>query len=248
MWDAQTLAVVGGTFVLAGMVKGVVGFGMPTVAVGLLAASIGLTPALALMVLPTVVTNLWQGLAGGALLVILRRFWTLLAAACLGIWAGVAVLARSDPAVLSALLGVMLCIYGGLGLRNISLPPPGRRERWLSPALGAVNGLLTGLTGTFVVPSMPYFQALALPRDLLVQTMGVLFTVSTVAIAAALADQRLISGEVGLMSAAAVIPALAGMMLGRQFRQHLSERAFRRVLYVALLLLGLYLVVKPILE
>lgn len=247
MWEPQLLAIVAGTFVLAGMVKGIVGFGMPTVAVALLAATVGLAPAMALMVLPTIVTNIWQALVGGALAEILRRFWPLLVTACVGIFAGVAVLARADPELLSVLLGAVLVLYVLLGLARIELPPPGRRERWLSPVLGLVNGVLTGLTGTFVVPSMLYFQALSLPRDLLVQTMGVLFTLSTAAMAAALAGEGLVTGEAGLLSAAAIIPAIGGMVLGRKVRQRLSEAAFRRVLYLALLALGLYLAVKPLL-
>jgi uncharacterized protein len=107
--------------------------------------------------------------------------------------------------------------------------------------------VLTGLTGTFVMPSMLYFQALALPRDLLVQTMGVLFSVSTAAIALALAGEGLVTGELGLMSVAAIVPAIAGMVLGQTVRRRLSEATFRRVLYVALLLLGLYLAAKQIL-
>jgi uncharacterized protein len=140
MWDLHLLAIVAATFVLAGAVKGIVGFGMPTVAIGLLTATVGLAPAMALMVLPTIVTNVWQGLVGGALSEILRRFWPLLLTCCLGIWAGVAILARTDPELLSALLGLVLCLYAGLGLARVHLPPPGRRERWLSPLLGAANG------------------------------------------------------------------------------------------------------------
>lgn len=242
MWDIQTLAIIGCTFIVAGMVKGIVGFGLPTVAVAVLTASLGLTPALALMVLPTIVTNIWQALVGGALAAILRRFWALLLCACFGIWLGVSILVRADPAMLKAILGLVLCIYAILGLARISLPSPARHERWFSPVLGIVNGVITGLTGTFVVPSMLYFQALGLSRDLLIQTNGVLFTVSTAAIALSLADAQLISGEIGLMSGLAIAPAILGMMLGRRVRQRLSEAVFRRVLFVALLLLGLYLI------
>lgn len=246
MWDAQTLAIVGATFVLAGVVKGVVGFGMPTIAVAILTASIGLAPAIALMTLPTIVTNIWQAVVGGAFVRIVRRFWPMLVSACIGIWFGVSILASVDPSWLAALLGLVLCVYAVLGTMKVSLPPPGDRERWLSPVLGIVNGLLSGMTGTFVVPSMLYFQALTLPRDMLVQTMGVLFTVSMAAIAASMAQAELISTDISLMSAFAVLPALAGMALGRSLRQRMSELVFRRAMYVALFLLGLFLITSPL--
>src|SRR5690606_13714915 len=75
--DPLLLAAIAGTFVLAGLVKGVIGFGLPTVAVALLTLTIGLKDAMALMLVPSLVTNLWQALAGGRLWTILRRFWAL---------------------------------------------------------------------------------------------------------------------------------------------------------------------------
>ena len=246
MWDVQTIAIVSGAFLLAGIVKGVVGFGMPTIAVAILTASIGLAPAIALMTLPTIVTNVWQAVVGGAFVRIVRRFWPMLATACVGIWFGVSILASVDPTWLAALLGLVLCAYAVLGTMKVNLPPPGDRERWLSPVLGGINGLLSGMTGTFVVPSMLYFQALALPRDMLVQTMGVLFTVSMAAIALSMAQAGLISTDISLISAGAVLPALAGMAVGRRLRQRMSDLLFRRVMYAALFLLGLFLISGPL--
>ena len=66
-------AVVAAVFVLAGTVKGVIGLGLPTVALGLLAASVGLERAMALMLVPSFVTNVWQAVAGRHLRGGLRR-------------------------------------------------------------------------------------------------------------------------------------------------------------------------------
>lgn len=246
MWSAEVLAVVAGTFLLAGCVKGVIGLGVPTVSLALLTATLGLTPAMALLLLPSLITNLWQAVIGGALGPILRRLWPLLLAVCLGTWVGVRVLAQADTGLLSALLGGLLCVYSALSLVRPSLRPPGRAERWLAPLVGGVNGILTGLTGSFVVPGVLYLQALGLPRDTLVQAMGVLFTVSTAALAAALGGYHLVSGDLALLSAAAVVPALIGMQAGRLVRQRLSEAAFRRVFFIALFLLGAWIAVRAL--
>lgn len=241
MWAPEILAVVAATFLLAGLVKGVVGLGLPTVALALLTAALGLTEAMALMVIPAIATNLWQGLTGGAFMIILRRFWTLFAAACIGTWFGADILARADVVLLSGLLGILLCVYSGISIAAPRISPPGRWERWLSPLFGAASGVVTGLTGSFVVPGVLYLQALGLPRDILVQTMGVAFTVSMVTLAAALTRYEILSAELGLLSAAAVVPALLGMVLGGQVRRRLPEQRFRQVLFAALLLLGLYI-------
>ena len=68
MWTFEVVAIVCATFLFAGWVKGVVGLGLPTIALALLAATVGLKEAIALMLIPSMVTNLWQGLAGGAFL------------------------------------------------------------------------------------------------------------------------------------------------------------------------------------
>lgn len=246
MSTTETALIVAATFLLAGFVKGIIGFGVPTVSLAILTAALGLQPAMALLLLPSFVTNAWQGLTGGALLAILRRTWTFLAPACVATWFGVGVLAASDPQLLSALLGVLLCAYAALGLTRPQMPHPGRHEAWLSPLVGVVNGVLTGMTGSFVVPGVPYLQALGLTRDELVQAMGVLFTVSTVALAAGLNDQRLLSVGLAGLSAAAVVPALVGMVAGQVARRRLSEARFRTVFFVALGILGAWMAVRAL--
>jgi len=246
MWTPESLIIVGVTFLVAGFVKGVIGLGLPIVSLGLLTAILGLKPAIALLLLPSFVTNLWQGIVGGEFLSITHRLWTLLVAVCITTWLGVRVLATADAALLSALLGVLLCVYSALSLLRPQAPSLGKSEIWLSPMIGGINGMLTGMTGSFVVPGVLYLQALALPRETLIQAMGILFTVSTVALALSLSDQRLLSMELGALSTGAIIPALIGMVLGKKVRQGLSEPAFRKVFFVFLLLLGVYIVLKSV--
>jgi len=240
MWSVEVIAIVCATFLFAGWVKGVVGLGLPTIALALLAATVGLREAIALMLVPSMVTNVWQGLAGGAFAPLLRRLWPLFLAACLGTWFGVGVLAQADAVLLTGVLGVMICGYAGISLAAPQMPPPGRWEGVLSPTVGAIGGIVTGLTGSFI-PGILYLQALGLARDHLVQAMGIAFTILTVALAGALTRQDMMTADLWLMSAVAVAPAALGMVLGRAVRRRLSEELFRRVFFSALLLLGAYL-------
>lgn len=247
MWSPETLALVFAVFLLAGLTKGVVGFGLPTVALAFLVATLGLKAAMALMLIPAFATNVWQALAGGALAALLRRLWPLLLAVCIGVWLGTGVLATADANVLSGLFGLLLCLYAAISLATAQVPPPGRHERWLSPAVGAVNGFVTGLTGSFVVPGVLYLQALGLSRDALVQAMGVLFLVSTTALALALGGRDLLPADLGAMSAAALVPAFLGMALGQRLRARLPQQRFRQVFFAALLALGGYLAARAFL-
>jgi len=242
--DPALVVLIAGIFVLGGFVKGVVGLGLPTVAVALLTLTIGLQDAMALMLVPSFVTNLWQAFAGGRLGAILRRFWSLLLAVCLGVWLGTAVLRTADPGLLTGLLGLLLAAYAGWGLAAPRVPSPARHHRWLSPLTGLLNGLVTGLTGTLVVPAGIYFQALGLSRDMLVQAMGVLFCISTAALGAALWARGMMGVDLGLASLAGLVPALAGMWAGQKVRRRLDEATFRRVFLLSLLLLGLWLTTR----
>jgi hypothetical protein len=242
MWTTPSLALIAGVFVLAGLVKGVVGFGLPVVAIAVLTAIHGLTEAMALMLVPTFVTNLWQALVGGRLGELTRRLWSFMAAICLFVWISSGLLASADARYLTAGLGTFLLIYALVSLMTPQVPPPGRREAWLAPLVGALNGTITGLTGTYVLPAGLYLQALGLGRDGLVQAMGIVFTLSTVVLGAALWGRSLISGDALILSGAATAPALLGLVAGQQVRKRVPEAMFRRTFFAALVMLAVYLI------
>ncbi len=74
---------------------------------------------------------------------------------------------------------------------------------------------------------------------------GILFfTASTVALALALHGNSLLSAQLGLVSAAAVIPAALGMVAGGRIRRGLSADRFRRIFFIAILLLGAFIIAK----
>ncbi len=246
MTEAGALILVGLAFLLAGGVKGVIGLGLPTVSLAILTATLGLHPAMALLVVPSFVTNFWQALVGGNGRQIMRRIWPLLLFATVTVWIGARMLTRVDVLLLSALLGVLIAIYSIISLIHPKITIPRHWEPVAGPVLGTVNGVLTGMTGSFVFPGVLYLQAIGLPRDAFIQAMGMLFTVSTVALGVSLGGQNLLTMELGAVSAAAVVPALVGMMLGQRLRQRIPEAMFRRVFFLALLALGLYIVARSL--
>lgn len=242
MFDLFAIATIAGTFLLAGTVKGVIGLGLPTVSLGLLTAAFDLTTAMVLLIVPSLVTNFWQSIIGGNGRAILHRVWPFLLMAAAGVWLGALALTRMDLLLLTGMLGGLLLTYAALSLAGIRFTIPVQREVWAGPLFGAVNGILTGMTGSFVVPGVMFLQAIGLSRDMLVQAMGMLFTVSTVALALALQGNGILTNQLGFVSVAAVIPAIVGMVTGQRIRHRLSENRFRQVFCVALLMLGVYII------
>lgn len=240
--DPTVILAVTGTFLLAGMVKGIIGLGLPTVSLALLIVAFDLPSAMALLLVPSFVTNLWQAVAGGNGGAIVRRIWPFLLMATVTVWIGAAALTRVDLRLLTALLGMLLIAYAAVNLGGIRLAIPARHEAWIGPLLGSVNGVLSGMTGSFAVPGVMFLQGIGLTRDMLIQAMGMLFTASTIALAAALQKDNFLTVENSLLSCAAVLPAIGGMMLGQKIRSKLSESHFRRAFFIALLMLGGYII------
>ena len=231
-------------FLIAGIVKGTVGLGLPMVAVAGLALAMNLIDAFALILAPSLAANAWQALAGPHLAALVRRFWSFLVAMAAGVWVATGFLSQFDPLMLTGLLGVIVTVHGVNSLAGFRLPHPGRHERWMTPVTGGVNGLVTGVTATYVVPSTIYLQALRLETGAFIQAMGVLFFAATCMLGAGLAGHGLLSADMSWLSAAAVAPAMAGVWLGARLRRRLSPERFRQAFLAGLLATGAYLCVK----
>jgi len=236
-----TIALILGTFLLAGMIKGVIGLGLPTLSLALLTVATDLPTAMSLLLIPSFVTNLWQAIIGGNIRLVLARSWPFLLAATLTIWIGAQALRHVELALLSALLGALLVAYASASLAGLRLSLSKRNAFWAGPPFGLVNGILTGMTGSFVVPGVIYLQALGFHRDALIQAMGMLFALSTLALALALQENGLITHANATWSAVGLLPAIFGMALGQRIRRQISESLFRRIFFVSLLSMGGYI-------
>ena len=238
----QTLILITLTFLLAGFVKGVIGLGLPTVAIGLLGIVMAPVQAVALLIVPSLVTNVWQFAIGPSMIGSVRRLWPLMAAVAAGIWiGGWAGLLSGDGKRASIALGFILILYALSGLIKTPLRVPPSAEHWLAPLTGGITGLIASATGVFVLPAGAYLQGLRLTRDEFVQALGLLFTVSTVALAVVVAGVGMFKVATALTSSLAVIPALAGMAIGQSVRGRLSERTFRLCFFFGLFAIGIHL-------
>jgi hypothetical protein len=240
------LTLIAAVFVLAGMIKGVIGLGLPTISMGLLAVFMPPAEAAALLIVPSLVTNVWQMLVGGHLPQLWRRLWTTMLGVCVGTWAGAGFMTGTYGWVGVTLLGVALAAYALTGLMSLQLRVSAAAEPWLGPLVGGVTGLITAATGVFVIPAVPYLQAIGLEKDHLVQALGLSFTVSTLALAVNLALAGTFNLSLAAPSIGTLAMALVGMWLGQAMRERLSPAAFRRWFFVGLLVLGLYLIVRAI--
>src|ERR1700748_2968096 len=237
--------IIASTFFLAGIVKGVAGMGLPTVAMGILGAIMSPVSAASLLVIPSFVTNFWQLFTGPNFLALIKRFWLMMFGIVVGTLAGSWLLMSANTEYASIGLGSALILYAVHSLWAKPLSVPARFERLLSPVIGLTTGAINGGTGVFTIPAVPYLQALGLSKDDLIQALGLSFTVSTIALAAGLARGGAFQLGNITLSALAVIPSLLGMWVGTAIRERLSAATFRRWFLIFLVILGLELVVRP---
>ncbi|KAA2236876.1 sulfite exporter TauE/SafE family protein [Salinarimonas soli] len=238
-----TFLVVLAIFAFAGFVKGMLGLGLPAIAVGLLGTLMAPAQAAAILIVPAFVTNVWQ-LAGPSLPALARRLATMMLGIAAGTFLGAGLITGAAGGRASAALGVALAAYAAFGLTGLRLAVAPRREPWLSPLIGAATGVISGATGVFSIPAVPYLQALGLEKDELVQALGLSFLVSTVSLGLSLSSNGLFGASIAGTSLMALAPALLGMALGQAVRTRISTDRFRRWFYWGLLLLGAHLALR----
>ena len=235
------LIVIAAVFLLAGFVKGTIGLGLPTVAMGLLATRMQPAHALAIVIVPAIVTNIWQTFVGPYLRDIMRRLWPLMIGTVAGILAGAGLMTGPYARYGTIILGILLVIYAILGLSKARFSVAPANEKWVGGIVGVLTGVVSAATGVQVIPSMPFMQAIGMEKDELVQALGVFFTTATVAQAFNLTGAGLLNATIAIPGAVAMVAAFAGMYLGQLLRSRMDADTFRRWFLIAMLLLGIYL-------
>ncbi len=232
-------------FVLAGFVKGVTGMGLPTVSMGLLGMFMPLPVAAALLVIPSFVTNVLQLFTGPSVRLVIRRLWLMMLLILIGTVAGSSLIVSINPAWSAFGLGAALILYAVYALISPALTVSPGSEKWLSPLAGGITGLVTGATGVFVMPAVPFLQSLRFSKDELVQALGLSFTISTIALAFGLYLHDAFRIQQISLSIMSIFPALIGMWLGQKVRARISAKRFRQCFLLFLIVLGSELFSRP---
>lgn len=242
--DVLSIAAVAAIFVFAGFIKGAIGLGLPTIATGLMGLFLLPSQAAAIVVLPALVTNVWQMLYGGHLLALLRRFWPMLSAIVVVTVMTAGAISGANVRLTVAALGVALTSYAIFALSRVRLVAPRRHEKTLGALAGILTGAISGFTGIFVVPSVPFLQASNLGKDELVQAIGLTAFTSAFALALGLGVHGGLPREAIAPAVVATLTGLAGLYLGQLIRDRMSAEAFGRWVLIGLAALGAVMVAR----
>lgn len=241
------IAAILATYLFAATAKGITGLGFSTTCLPILALLIGLKEALPLVVIPSICSNIVVMRQAGRLGETIGRFWPMLLALLPGLALGLWILAYIDGVVAGAILGIMIIVWSVFSFTKPGLFITAHRERSLAPVAGFITGTVNGVTGSQVMPMVPFMMLLQLERSLFIQAVNCSFTLSSLVMALGLGTLGLFSWGDVLISIIGVCFVAMGVSLGGAIRDRLSETLFRNGVLVMLLLLGVGLIAPVIL-
>ncbi|MEL7115509.1 MAG: sulfite exporter TauE/SafE family protein [Pseudomonadota bacterium] len=235
---ALEVAAVLATYIFAATAKGITGLGFSTTCLPILALIVGLKDALPLVIIPSVWSNLLVMRQAGRFGETLQRFWPMFLALFPGLAFGLWTLSRIDGVDAGAVLGIILLVWTAFAYLNPDLRLPARWERPLAPISGCITGVVNGITGSQVMPAVPFLMSLHLERNLFLQAINCSFTLSSLVMALGLSRLGLFSVHDLVISAIGAVFVVLGLRLGTAIRDRLSERFFRNAVLAMLSLMG----------
>jgi uncharacterized membrane protein YfcA len=245
--DSQTPAVAAAVVVfLVGILKGAVGFGVPTVATPLLALVMDVKTAVALLVVPNIVMDAFQSRRGGNFRATARRLAVLLVFGAVGMVVGTRLLVALSGRVAMLLLGAFVVAFVVINVSRIALRVPSGWERWLSPPIGLLAGVVGGLTNVPGTPLVVYFYALGMDKREFVRSVALSFMVYKVVQLAALSWYGAFSARFVLPTLGMTAAALGGFAVGLRIQDRLDQKTFNRAVLVFLAILGSGLVIRAV--
>jgi uncharacterized membrane protein YfcA len=232
----------------AGAAKGLIGVGMPIVAMPLVAHIIDLPAAVALLSIPLVLSNVRQAVEGGGTVSALRQMAPLLLGFCVGIVVGVKVLLLLDDAWLKPLVGCALLLAGltVVAKPDLRLSPAGQRV--VAPIAGALGGVFGGLAALSGPIVFVYLLATSRDKDLFVKHASLyLVFASAVLLLVMSRYAHLTLADAGI-SLVSVLPVMVGMALGAKVRPHVPVKLFRFLILLVVFASAVDLIAAPLLR
>jgi hypothetical protein len=241
--DWSLIPLIGLGLFTAGLLKGTTGLGYSSCALPFLVAATDLKTAIVLVLAPAMASNLALIWTAGHFRETLVRFRLLYLALVPGIACGIGMLIWVDQVLATRILGLLTILYALFALVQPQLSLSPRLELALQLPVGLVNGVFTGLTGSQIMPLLPYMLSLRLDADRFVQAVNVSVALASLVMAFGLALAGLMSPLLAAFSVLGIVPAILGVSLGNVIRRYLPSAVFRTFVLLVLAVTGLSLVV-----
>lgn len=238
-------ALVGAVLAMAagGFAKGVIGFALPLVGLSVLGSYLPYEVAVALLIVPTLVSNTFQALRNGvaAALGSLRDYWRMNLILVVMIALSAQLVLRLPQAFLLAALGAFITLFGLSQLAGWHPLLPAGRRRLVETLAALVGGFFGGISGIWGPPIIMYLLAARVPKVELIRVQALCFLIGSLVLLFAHLRSGVLDAMTFPVSAWLVLPTMAAMFLGYRVQDRLDQRAFRGLTLAMLILAGLNL-------
>lgn len=236
------LALAGG-----GILKGAIGAGAPVLAIPALSLIFDVRYAVAVLVIPNLITNLsqwWQYRDR----MLPRAFTTLFAAGgALGALAGSFMLAFIPPDILLTVVGLVVLLYIAFRLFRADWVLPYSRGLLLAGPAGFAGGMLQGAAGLSAPVSISFMSAMKLERPTFIATISVFFMLMSIIQGPTLAGLGLLSWRILLHGVAALALLLGFMPVGAWLARHVPRETIDKLILVLLGAIAAKILITPFL-
>lgn len=233
-------------YLLAGLVKGTIGIGLPTAAISLMAQFTDPRTAIALVIMPMLLTNAWQVWRTREHTHRIKQFLPLAASMSISIGVVSLVAPAVSIVLVTLLLGISVVLFAVVSLADAIPELKPRFNRQAQLAAGVSSGIIGGITGVWAPPIVIFMSAIRTDKTTFVAVAGGLLFMGSLVLGISYAAVGLITPTQALLSLLLVLPALAGFAIGEKIRDRLNEAAFRKVVLWFFLLMGLNLIRKAL--
>lgn len=247
-FDIGWLLIVFLAYSAGGFVKGVASFGLPTIAIPILTFVLPLPLAIAIMVIPMFVSNLYQMRASGHFMISLKRHWPLIAAMLLALIISIPVLKSMNAELLLMIAGTTLLVITFLDWRGITLPDLHQKERYVGPVIGAVGGLIGGVTSFFGILPIFYLVALKIPKEQFISAVSLVLLSGSSVMLIGLNRLEILTPDVAIYALIGMAPLFASMKLGTMLRHRISQEVFRHLTLGLIFTMGLIMIIKGLVQ
>ena len=238
MPDLSTVLWIIASFFLGGLVKGATGLGLPLVALPLLSFALPLKTSVALVIVPIFATNVLQSVQGGMARPTFKRFGLAWIVVAVVIAISAQALVMVDERILYTIIGTTLILLTVTLRYRPTLKVTPAQEKWASPLVGVVGGVLGGFTGIYGPPYMLYLASLRMKKQEFVAAISQYFVAGNIGLTIGLLGFGGATLHDLALSLGALIPTYAGLWLGQRVHARLDESRFSAVLYVLYLATG----------
>ncbi|MDH3715012.1 MAG: sulfite exporter TauE/SafE family protein [Gammaproteobacteria bacterium] len=244
--NIEVVAVVCVAFVLGGLVKGLVGFGLPLVTVPLLSSVASIPEAVALNFLPVVFSNIIQIAETRSSRAVVARVWPLLATTAVLLYFGSIFLTVLDKQLLQAAIGVLIIGHIAFDHRDVAMDLTRKMERLALFGTGVLAAILGSVSSFAMFPSVQVLHSMRLTRNEFVLSVCLFLLLAYVALWLGLLRQGIPVAGLLLDSLFCTLPLAAGTMFGGLVRNRVSQSTFRLWVKIGLVATGAILISRQL--